>query len=73
MAFYHIAGNEMNLRRWEQKLCDDWHVVQKFEEDGSQYYKKTKLGEYLSLLLKNYDYIGNLFEELIRDRLKPGE
>jgi hypothetical protein len=30
-------------------------------------------GEYLDMLLKHYDYVGNLFEELIRDRLKPGE
>jgi hypothetical protein len=74
MAFYNIAGNEENLRRWELKLCGEWSLVEKFkqEEDGREYYRKTDLGNHLHSLLKNHDYLGSLFEELIRDRLRPG-
>ena len=73
MAFYNIAGNEENLHRWEKKLCDEWRVVTKLKgDDGREYYAKTDLGEHLHSLLKNHEYVGNLFEELIRDRLKPG-
>ena len=72
MTFYNIAGNEENLRRWEQKLCVEWRIVMKVEEDGRDYYTKTDLGEHLHNLLKNHEYMGNLFEELIRDRLRPG-
>jgi DNA-binding transcriptional ArsR family regulator len=70
MAFYNIAGNEENLRRWEQKLINEWRLVTAYEEDGRQYYKKTELGEHLHRLLKSHEYIGSLFEELIRDRLR---
>lgn len=72
MAFYQIAGNEDNLRRWEQKLCDEWRLVSRTEEEDRVYYSKTELGETLHMLLKNHDYVGSLFEELIRDRLRPG-
>lgn len=72
MAFYQIAGNEDNLRRWEQKLCDEWKLVAKVEEEDRTYYRKTELGETLHRILKNHDYVGSLFEELIRDRLRPG-
>ena len=34
MAFYQVAGNEDNLRRWEQKLCDEWRLISRLEEDG---------------------------------------
>jgi hypothetical protein len=72
MAFYNIAGNEENLRRWESKLCDEWRLVSKYQEsDGRDYYRKTDLGEHLHSLLKNHQFVGSLFEELIRDRLKP--
>jgi hypothetical protein len=71
MTFYNIAGNEENLRRWETKLCDEWRLVSKMKEDEREYYKKTDLGEHLHSLLKNHEYVGNLFEELIRDRLRP--
>jgi hypothetical protein len=70
MAFYNIGGNEENLRRWEQKLIIEWRLVTKYEEDGRQYYRKTELGEHLHRLLKSHEYVGNLFEELIRDRLR---
>jgi hypothetical protein len=73
MAFYNIAGNEENLRRWEQKLCLEWRLVSKKQEsDGRDYYEKTDLGEHLHTLLKNHDYVGSLFEELIRNRLRSG-
>jgi len=73
MSFYNIAGNEENLRRWEEKLCVEWRLVAKIQEgDGREYYMKTNLGEHLHSLLKNHQYLGNLFEELIRDRLRPG-
>jgi hypothetical protein len=73
MAFYNIAGNEENLRRWELKLITEWRIVEKFQgDDGREYYRKTALGEHLHTLLKNHEYLGSLFEELIRDRLKPG-
>ena len=71
MAFYQIAGNEENLRRWEKKLCEEWRLVERLEEDGRVFYGKTELGENLHRLLKNHDYVGTLFEELIRDRLRP--
>ena len=71
MSFYNIAGNEENLRRWENKLCEEWRLVEKFEVDGREYYRKTDLGESLHRLLKNHEYVGSLFEELIRDRLRP--
>ena len=72
MAFYNIAGNEDNLRRWELKLCTEWRLVSKVREaDGREYYEKTDFGEHLHKLLKNHSYLGNLFEELIRDRLRP--
>jgi hypothetical protein len=71
MDFYVIAGNEDNLRRWEQKLCEEWKLAVKFEEGGRIQYRKTDLGENLHKLLKNHDYVGSLFEELIRDRLRP--
>jgi hypothetical protein len=71
MAFYNIAGNEENLRRWEQKLIEEWRLVSRVQEDdGRDYYKKTDLGEHLHSLLKNHEYLGTLFEELIRDRLR---
>ena len=70
MAFYNIAGNEENLRRWEQKLMNEWRLVAKNEEDGREYYTKTDLGETLHKLLKSHQYVGSLFEELIRDRLR---
>jgi len=73
MAFYNIAGNEENLRRWEQKLCLEWRIVSKIQDsDGRDNYTKTDLGEHLHKLLKNHEYMGNLFEELIRDRLRSG-
>jgi hypothetical protein len=74
MTFYNIAGNEENLRRWEQKLCNEWRLVEKSKEgdDGREYYRKTDFGGHLHTLLKNHEYLGNLFEELIRDRLRPG-
>ena len=70
MAFYNIAGNEENLRRWEQKLISEWRIVTKSEEDGREYYRKTELGEHLHKLLKSHEYVGGLFQELIRDRLR---
>ena len=70
MAFYNIAGNEENLRRWEQKLCQEWRLVTKIEEGERVSYRKTDLGENLQKLLKNHEYVGGLFEELIRDRLR---
>ena len=70
MAFYNIAGNEVNLRRWETKLCDQWRLVQKKEEGDKITYTKTDLGQNLHRLLRNHEYVGTLFEELIRDRLR---
>jgi hypothetical protein len=70
MAFYNIAGNEENLRRWEAKLCDEWCLVATSNIDGRSYYRKTELGEYLHKLLRSHDYVGGLFEELTRNRLK---
>jgi len=70
MAFYNIAGNEENLRRCEQKLINEWRLVTKNEEDGREYYRKTELGEHLHKLLKSHEYVGGLFQELIRDRLR---
>lgn len=72
MAFYQVAGNEDNLRRWEEKLCDEWGLVARVEEEGRVYYRKTELGENLHKILRNHHYVGGLFEELIRDRLSPG-
>ena len=71
MAFYQVAGNEDNLRRWERKLCHEWRLVEMLKEGDRVFYRKTELGEQLHTLLKNHDYVGGLFEELIRDRLKP--
>ena len=72
MTFYNIAGNEENLRRWESKLCVEWRIISKYQDvDGRDYYRKTDLGENLHSLLKNHQFVGSLFEELIRDRLKP--
>lgn len=70
MDFYSIAGNEENLRRWEQKLCTEWRLVTKVEDGGREFYTKTDLGEHLHKLLKSHEYVGGLFEELIRDRLR---
>lgn len=71
MDWYRVAGNEDNLRRWEQKLCDEWRLVSKQTEGDKATYSKTDLGESLHRLLKNHDYVGSLFHELIRDRLRP--
>ena len=71
MAFYQIAGIEENLSRWEKKLCEEWRLVERLEEEDRVFYRKTELGENLHRLLKNHDYVGTLFEELIRDRLRP--
>jgi hypothetical protein len=71
MAFYQIAGNEENLRRWEKKLCDEWRLVERLQDEDRVFYRKTELGEHLHRLLKNHEYVGTLFEELIRDRLRP--
>ena len=70
MAFYNIAGNEENLRRWERKLCDEWRLVDKADHDGHISYAKSEMGENLQILLRNHDYVGSLFEELMRDRLR---
>ena len=72
MDFYRIAGNEDNLRRWEQKLCEEWKLVNKRSEGEKTAYSKSDLGESLRRLLKNHPYVGGLFDELIRDRLRPG-
>ena len=69
MSFYQVAGNEDNLRRWEEKLCAEWRLITKSEDEGHTYYRKTDLGENLHKLLRNHEYVGGLFEELIRDRL----
>lgn len=69
MSFYQVAGNEDNLKRWEEKLCIEWRLVSKTEEEGRTVYAKTDLGENLHRLLRNHEYVGGLFEELIRDRL----
>ena len=71
IAFYQVAGNEDNLRRWEHKLCDEWRLVARIEEEDRVYYRKTELGEILHRILRNHDYVGSLFEELVRDRLRP--
>jgi len=71
MEFYRIAGNEDNLRRWEEKLCVEWKLISKSEDGDKVSYKKTDLGSNLHRLLKNHEYVGTLFEELIRDRLRP--
>lgn len=71
MNFYYIAGNEENLRRWEQKLITEWRIVEKFQEEDRDYYRKTDFGDNLHKLLKNHQFLGGLFEELIRDRLRP--
>lgn len=71
-VFYQIAGNEDNLGRWERKLCAEWRIVERVDENGHVYYRKTELGTSLHALLKNHDYVGTLFDELIRDRLRPG-
>ena len=70
MVFYNIAGNEENLRRWEEKLCNEWKLVAKLEADGHEYYQKTEVGEHLHKVLRSHEYVGSLFEELIRDRLR---
>ena len=70
MDFYNIAGNEENLRRWEQKLCNEWKLVERVQDTERISYKKTDLGQNLHSLLKNHDYVGSLFEEIIRDRLR---
>ena len=70
MEFYRIAGNEDNLRRWEEKLCSEWKLVSKVEGPKVGY-RKTDLGDSLHRLLKNHEYVGTLFDELIRDRLRP--
>ena len=44
MAFYVIAGNEDNLRRWEQKLCEEWRLVVRVQDGGRVQYKKTDSG-----------------------------
>jgi hypothetical protein len=72
MAFYQIADNEDNLRRWERKLCDEWRLVARIEEGNRVYCRKTELGENLHRILESHEYVGRLFEELIRDRLAPG-
>jgi DNA-binding HxlR family transcriptional regulator len=72
MAFYQIAGNEENLARWEKKLCEEWRLVTKSQEGDRVFYSKTELGESLHKILRNHEYVGTLFEELIRDRLRPG-
>ena len=71
MNFYYIAGNENNLRRREQKLIGEWRIVEKFQDQDRDFYRKTGFGEHLHKLLKNHTFLGGLFEELIRDRLKP--
>jgi hypothetical protein len=43
MAFYQVAGNEENLRRWEQKLCEEWRLVFRIEEESRISYAKTEL------------------------------
>lgn len=70
MAFYNLAGNEENLRRWESKLCGEWGLVESLDANGRQTYRKTELGQNLHRLLKNHYYVGSLFEELTRDRLR---
>ena len=70
MDFYNIAGNEENLRRWEQKLCNEWKLVERVQDTERVSYKKTGLGQNLHNVLKNHDYVGSLFEEIIRDRLR---
>jgi hypothetical protein len=69
MAFYNIAGNEENLRRWEHKLCEEWRIVTRTDQNDHISYRKSEMGEHLQTLLRNHDYVGGLFEELIRDRL----
>lgn len=73
MSFYNISGNEENLSRWENKLCGEWKLVEKYQSGGHDYYRKTDLGENLHKLLRNHEYVGGLFEELILDRLKPSD
>ena len=69
MAFYNIAGNEENLRRRERKLCEEWRIITRTDNDGHVSYTKSELGRQLQTLLRNHDYVGSLFEDLMRDRL----
>jgi hypothetical protein len=71
MEFYRIAGNEDNLERWEEKLCVEWKLVSRVQVGEKVSYQKTDLGQSLHRLLKNHEYVGTLFDELIRDRLRP--
>jgi DNA-binding transcriptional ArsR family regulator len=63
-----LPGSTTDLQRAPAGATS--RLVTKAEEGGHEYYRKTYLGEHLHKLLKSHEYVGSLFEELIRDRLR---
>ena len=68
--FFKVAGNVTNRDRMTSYLIER-KLVSETEQDGHKYYSKTEWGEGLHKLFKNHAYLGTLFEELGRSRLRP--
>jgi hypothetical protein len=71
MDFLRIAGNEANLNDWIEYLIRcNLISEEKSKEDGKPSYVMTEHGRKMRDILKDYYYLGPLFGDLSRNRLR---
>ena len=67
---FRVGGNVANRDRMVDYLIER-NLINQSQENEHTYYSKSKIGQDLHNVLKNHEYVGSLFEELGRSRLRP--